>query len=216
MMEKIALVDDHIVLRKGLASLIGDLGYKVIFEADNGDDFLSKLSTYEEPDLVLMDINMPGKDGFDTTLWLKLNKPNIKVLALSMLDDENAIIRMLKNGAKGYVLKEIEPAELKAAIDAVIYKGFHYTELVTGRLVNSISKMNEEGNGTSTLLKLNEKEIQFLKWAATELTYKEVAVQMKLSPRTIDGYRDILFDKLGVKTRVGLAMYAIKNGIVQV
>jgi DNA-binding NarL/FixJ family response regulator len=216
MMEKIALVDDHIVLRKGLASLITDLGYKVAFEADNGNDFLSKLISSEEPDLVLMDINMPGKDGFDTTLWLKLNKPHIKVLALSMLDDENAIIRMLKNGAKGYVLKEIEPAELKAAIDAVIHKGFHYTDLVTGRLVNSISKMNDEGNGTTTLLKLNEKEIQFLKWATTELTYKEVAVQMKLSPRTIDGYRDMLFEKLGVKTRVGLAMYAIKNGIVQV
>ena len=215
-MEKIALVDDHVVLRRGLANLIVDLGYEVAFEADNGNDFLLKLKQHEDPDLVLMDINMPGKDGFETTLWLKKNKPLIKVLALSMLDDEHAIIRMMKNGAKGYVLKEIEPGELQAAINAVLYKGFHYTDLVTGKLMNSISKMSDDDNETTTLLKLNEKEITFLKWAASELTYKEVAVEMKLSPRTIDGYRDILFEKLGVKTRVGLAMYAIKHGIVQI
>jgi len=210
------LVDDHVVLRRGLANLIVDLGYEVAFEADNGNDFLLKLNQHADPDLVLMDINMPGKDGFETTLWLKKNKPLIKVLALSMLDDEHAIIRMMKNGAKGYVLKEIEPGELQAAINAVLYKGFHYTDLVTGKLMNSISKMSDDDNETTTLLKLNEKEITFLKWAASELTYKEVAVEMKLSPRTIDGYRDILFEKLGVKTRVGLAMYAIKHGIVQI
>ena len=215
-MAKIALVDDHVVLRRGLANLIESLEFEIAFEANNGDDFLYKLNQHGDPDLVLMDINMPYKDGFETTLWLKRNKPHIKVLALSMLDDESAIIRMMKNGAKGYVLKEIEPAELKIAINEVLHKGFHYTDLVTGKLMNSISKMSDDNDETATLLKLNEKEITFLKWAATELTYKEVAAEMKLSPRTIDGYRDSLFEKLNVKTRVGLAMYAIKHGIVHI
>ncbi len=215
-MAAIALVDDHVVLRRGLASLIREIGYTIAFEADNGDGFIRKLETGPEPDLVLMDINMPGKDGYQTTLWLKQNRPNIRVLALSMLDDETAIIRMLKNGARGYILKECEPAELKTAIDDVLQKEFYYSDLVTGRLVNSVHRLENDDPDKKRLLRLTEKEIQFLKLAATELTYKEVASEMKLSPRTVDGYRDILFEKLGVKTRVGLAIYAIRHGIVPI
>jgi len=215
-MAAIALVDDHVVLRKGLATLIREIGYTIAFEADNGDAFIRKLETEPEPDLVLMDINMPGKDGYETTLWLKKNRPHIRVLVLSMMDDETAIIRMLKNGARGYILKECEPAELKAAIDDVLQKEFYYSDLVTGRLVNSVHRLENDDPDKKRFLRLTEKEIQFLKLAATELTYKEVASEMKLSPRTVDGYRDILFEKLGVKTRVGLAIYAIRHGIVPI
>ncbi len=215
-MVKVALVDDHVLLRNGLASLVQNLGYEVLFEANNGDDFLSKLSSKGHPDLVLMDINMPGKDGYETTLWLKENYPDIKVLALSMYDDENAIIRMLKNGAKGYIMKDSEPADLRAALDAVIRKGFYYSEMVTGRLVRSITDMEEEGNNTKKLLNLSDRELEFLKLVCTEMTYKEIADKMILSPRTIDGYRDALFEKLDIKTRTGLVIYAIKNGIVQI
>jgi len=215
-MANIALVDDHVLLRKGLANLVENIGYTITIEGDNGEDFLEKLAKSEDPDVVLMDINMPRMDGYETTLWLKNNKPDIKVLALSMLDDENAIIRMLKNGARGYILKECEPTELKAAIEAVLFKGFHYSDMISGRLMHSISKMEEEDDATKTLLNLNEREIQFLKLASTEMTYKEVAAEMHLSPRTIDGYRDDLFEKLGVKTRVGLVIYAIRQGIVRV
>ena len=215
-MTEIALVDDHVLLRKGLANIISDIGYSVMLEADNGEDFIRKLDNMKkDPEVVLMDINMPFKDGFETTLWLKKNKPAIKVLALSMLDDENSIIRMLKNGARGYILKESEPVELKSAIEAVISKGFHYSEMVTGKLMHNINKIDDE-NDTNSMLNLNEREIQFLKYATTEMTYKEVASEMFLSPRTIDGYRDALFEKLGVKTRVGLAIYAIRNGIVHI
>src|SRR4030095_12132770 len=127
-MASIALVDDHILLRKGLANLVQNIGHTILFEADNGEDCIHKLETTREPDVILMDINMPKKDGFETTLWLKENRPGVRVLALSMLDNENSIIRMLKNGARGYVLKECEPSELKAAIDAVVTKGFHYSD----------------------------------------------------------------------------------------
>lgn len=210
----IALADDHVLLRKGLADLVTKQGYNVLFQADNGEEFLEKLKTNPAPDIVLLDINMPKKDGYDTALWIKKNRPEIKVLALSMYDDENAIIRMLKNGARGYILKDAEPADLKAAIDSVLNKGFHYSEMVTGKLIHTIHSMDEEESDIKNTLGLSDRELTFLKLAATELTYKEIAEQMHLSPRTIDGYRDELFEKLNLKSRVGLVLFAIKNGIV--
>ncbi len=212
----IALADDHVLLRKGLADLVSKQGYNVLFQADNGEEFLEKLKTSPEPDVVLLDINMPKKDGYETALWLKRNKPGIKVLALSMYDDEKAIIRMLKNGARGYILKDAEPSDLKAAIESVLTRGFHYSEMVTGKLIHSINAMSEDDNEIKSTLGLSEREITFLKLAATELTYKEIAEQMHLSPRTIDGYRDELFEKLDLKSRVGLVLFAIKNGIVNI
>lgn len=212
----IALADDHVLLRKGLADLVSKQGYTVLFQADNGEEFLEKLKSNPEPDIALLDINMPKKDGYETALWLKRNKPDIKIIALSMYDDENAIIRMLKNGARGYILKDSEPADLKAAIDSVLSKGYHYSEMVTGKLIHTINTMDDDSGEIKNTLGLNEREMTFLKLAASELTYKEIAEQMKLSPRTIDGYRDELFEKLNIKSRVGLVLFAIKNGIVPI
>lgn len=213
-MLKIALVDDHSLLRKGLAQLVESLGYLIHSEADNGKEFLQKLDKKNLPEVVLMDINMPELDGFEATQWLKENHPSVHVLALSMYDNEASIIRMLRCGAKGYILKDAEPAELRAAIQAVMDKGFYYSDLVSGKLMHAINKMEDNGDGLKSLVKLNERETDFLKYACTELTYKEIADKMFVSPRTIDGYRDALFEKLNIKTRVGLVMYAIRNGIV--
>jgi two-component system, NarL family, invasion response regulator UvrY len=211
---KVALADDHILLRRGLAALVNSFDeYTVIFEADNGLEFQQAINKDSVPDLVLLDINMPKMDGFAAAEWLKQTYPLVKILALSMYDNESSVIRMFKAGAKGYILKDCEPHELKAALDSVMEKGYYYSELVTGKLIHSINKMEEEA-GTKNLAHLNEKELQFLKLACTEMTYKEIADKMNLSPRTIDGYRDVLFEKLNLKTRVGLVMYAIKNGIV--
>lgn len=215
-MYTIALADDHVLLRKGLVSLVENLGYKVILEVDNGQELTEQVQAGVHPDLVLMDINMPVKDGYETTKWLKNNAPLTKVLALSMYDDESAIIRMLKNGAKGYILKDSEPGELRTAIESILSKGFYYSEMVTGRLIHSINTMDDEDSPAKNLSGLNEREIDFLKLAATELTYKEIAEQMHLSPRTIDGYRDALFEKLNIKSRVGLVLFAIKNGLVKI
>ena len=212
---KVALVDDHVLLRKGLAELIRNIGYDVLFEADNGLDFQQKIKKDNPPDLVMLDINMPEMDGFATAQWIKQNYPLVKTMALSMYDNENSIIRMFKAGARGYILKDSEPAELKAALDSILTKGFYYSELVTGKLIHSINKMDDDGD-VKNLVQLNAREIDFLKYACTEMTYKEIADKMFLSPRTIDGYRDDLFEKLNLKTRVGLVMYAIKNGIVQI
>ena len=213
-MAKIVLVDDHTLLRNGLTSLVESQGNTVLFEADNGKEFQENLDSGNLPDIVLMDINMPEMDGFETTQWLKLNHPGVHVLALSMYDNETSIIRMLKCGARGYILKDSEPAELKEAIHAIMNTGFYYSDLVSGKLMHAINKMDDTGDDLKNLVPLNNRETTFLKYACTEMTYKEIADKMFVSPRTIDGYRDALFDKLQVKTRVGLVMYAIKNGIV--
>jgi two-component system invasion response regulator UvrY len=212
---RIVLVDDHILLRRGLCELIRGLDrYDVLFEADNGKDFIKKLNPSLLPEVVVMDISMPEMDGYETTLWLKINHPEVKVLALSMYDNETSIIRMFKAGAKGYILKDTDPLELKEALNAVITKGFYYSEMVTGSLIHSINNLDEEDNHVKEIVNLNEREVTFLKLCCSEHTYKEIADQMCLSPRTIDGYRDALFQKLNSKTRVGLVIYAIKNGIV--
>lgn len=215
-MEKIVLIDDHVLLRKGLANLIESFGdYRVLFQADNGKHFISQLDPRNLPDIVLMDINMPVKNGYDTSMWLKENHPGISILALSMYDNENSIIRMFKAGAKGYVLKDCDPLELKNALIAISTKGFYYSDMITGKFLHSLTA---EDNNTERkkISQLTERETTFLKLACTELTYKEIAREMFVSPRTIDGYRDDLFEKLQVKSRVGLVLFAIKNGIISI
>jgi len=214
-MAAIVLVDDHVLLRNGLSALIKSLGHTVLFEADNGDDFCKKLNTAQLPDIVLLDINMQVMDGFETCRWIKKNHPDIKVLALSMYDNENAIINMLKCGAKGYILKDSDPMQLKAALHDLEHKGYYYSDLVNGKLIHAINQLDENG-GSGKASHLSEREKDFLKYCCTELTYKEIADKMFVSPRTIDGYRDALFEKLHIKTRVGLAVYAIKNGLVDI
>lgn len=212
----IVLIDDHVLLRNGLANLLKELGYGVLFEADNGKDFINKLKPRFLPDIVLLDINMPEMDGYETASWIRRYHPSIKILALSMNDNENAIIQMLKAGAVGYILKDTDPAELKTALMSLIKKGFYYNDMVTGKLVHAINNLDKDENSIKDILQISDREKEFLKLVCTELTYREIAEKMNLSPRTVDGYRDALFEKLNVKTRVGLAIYAIRNGIVQV
>jgi two-component system invasion response regulator UvrY len=211
---QVCIVDDHVLLRNGLASLMKNFSdYSVLFEADNGKDLIAELAQGKIPDIVLLDINMPVMDGFETSLWLKQHYPDVRVLALSMYDDDNAIIRMLQNGAKGYILKDSEALELKSALDSVRNKGFYYSEMVTGRLIHAVNKAGDAGKAAVAPASLSERDTEFLKLVCTEMTYKEIAEKMSLSPRTIDGYRDALFEKLGVRTRVGLVVYAIRQGV---
>jgi two-component system, NarL family, invasion response regulator UvrY len=134
---KLAVVDDHKLFRDGLTELISSfIEYKVIIEADNGVDFIQQLSNKGIPDIILLDINMKEMDGFQTAEWLNEHHPEIKILVLSMYENENAIIRMIKAGAKGYVLKDIRKKELEQALSSVVSKGYYYTDLVTGKLIH--------------------------------------------------------------------------------
>ena len=211
---QVAIADDHSLLRNALAKLISTFeGYTVIFEADNGKDLRNKIMQHVIPDLVLLDINMPEMDGFETTQWLHKNYPHIKILALSMLSDEKTIIKMFRLGAKGYLLKNTDPAELKQALDSIIDKNVYLSEYVSGKLVMGL---HQEVEPVFKEVVLQEKEREFLRWVCSELSYKDIAEKMYLSPRTIDDYRQSLFNKLKVHSRVGLVMYAIRNGIVEI
>lgn len=211
----IAIVDDHTLFRKGLIRLIELVGsqYVIAFEADNGKDLQEKLLTFPAPDIILLDINMPQMDGYQTVQWLNEQHPLTKVLVVSMIEKEETIVTMLKLGVKGYLGKDVEPKELSEALHAVMNKGYYYTDFITGKLVHSIQIGKE--NTTKELPPMNDRELDFLKLACSEMTYNEIAAKMFLSPKTIDGYRNALFERLNVKSRVGLALWAVKHGIVK-
>jgi len=210
----IVIVDDHAMFRKGLASLINLFpGYTILFDAGNGKEFISQLQKNNLPEIVLMDITMPEMDGYATTEWIHENYPEIKVLALSTMDAETAIIKMIKSGAKGYVLKDADPQELKEAFDEVLSRGYFYNDLVSRKVLNAVHQLTASKNTIATFANLSAREVEFLKFSCTELAYKEIADKMGVSVRTVEGYRDSLCEKLNLKTRIGLAMYAVKNGI---
>jgi two-component system invasion response regulator UvrY len=217
-MTSVALVDDHELLRTGLAAMINSFeGYKVVMEANNGQQFIEKINLLKtSPDIILLDITMPQMDGYETSQWIKANLSQTRVLVLSMLENDTAIIRMLKNGARGYILKDSKPKVFKEALDGIRDSGYYINELVSSKLMHYINHEEVFDSDSFALNNLNDNEITFLKWICTEKTYKEIADEMCLSPRTIDTYRDNLFKKLDVKTRVGLAIFAIKNGIVNI
>ena len=205
----IALVDDHILLRKSLAMMIGLLpGFEVMTQAANGKDLIRQLHKRTLPDIVLTDITMPFMDGFEITRWLKQYYPQVKVIGLSMHAHEATVKRILNNGARAYLLKDTDPGELAAALRQVSITGYYYNEWITPDLSTHADKNNPPP------VMLNEKELMFLRWTCTEKSHKEIAAEMCVSPRTVDGYRDALFRKLNVCSRVGMVMYALKNDIV--
>jgi len=208
----VAIVDDHSLFAQSLKGLIDSFEeYTVIYHAVNGQDLIDKLETISnKPDIILMDVNMPVMNGIETTYWLKKNMPNSKVLALSMDDDELLIIKMIKKGAKGYLLKDIHPNELLKALNELIEDGFYHTKQVSKILQKSLTSESKDAS------EISENEMTVLHLACSEKTYKEIAEEMHLSPKTIDGYRDSLFKKTGVKSRVGLVIYAIKKGLHQI
>ncbi|WP_316805992.1 response regulator transcription factor [Pedobacter agri] len=204
----IAIVDDHTLFRSGLASLLDEFDeIEIVFESTNGQDLQNKIKNQSNVDLILMDINMPIMDGFAATKWIREYHPNVNVLALSMLEDEKAIIGMLRAGAGGYMLKESTPTELLTAIKTVMEKGFFVNDLVSGRLLVAL----KDGD---TKPIFSARELTFLQHCSTELTYKEIADLMNVSPRTVDNYRESLFAKLNIRSRTGLVVYAIKNDLI--
>ena len=205
---QIVLVDDHRLFRSGIASLINKFpGYKILFEAGDGEELMRKLTPKLQPDIILLDINMPKKDGIATAKWVRETYPGIKIIVLSMFEDADKVLQMVKLGVKGYILKDAEPVEFEMALQKVSEGEVYYPEFVTRHLIQNFNAQVES-------VKLNTREIEFLKLAGSELTYKEIADQMCISARTVDGYRDQLFEKLQIKSRVGLVLYAIKNKLI--
>lgn len=207
---KLLLADDHILLRDALANLINNFDeFVVVATAGNGEEVKKAMANGCQADIALMDLNMPVMDGYETAKWMAQQYPQIKIVILTMYDSEIALIRLLKAGVNGFLKKDIHPSELKNALLTIAGGDFYYSNHTTNKIASLFR--------TQTKLEkalLNEKEIEFLKLASTDMTYKEIAHIMNMTPRHIDSYRDALFTKLDVKSRVGLAIYAVKNGIV--
>ncbi|HEX9510706.1 MAG TPA: response regulator transcription factor [Puia sp.] len=222
---KLSIVDDHKLFRKAIVNLIqlneGERNYTITIEAANGNEFIEKLTKLNKkkiPDIAIVDINMPEMDGFMTVKWLKKNHPRIKILVMSMFSDDATIIRMLKMGASGYLTKDIEPEDLQTALNFIAKEGFYYPAFITAKVIHSLNNPAEllSDLQSDISVPLTDREKEFIKLICTELTYLEIANKMQLSPRTIDGYREALFMKLGLRTRVGLVLWAIKNNLVSV
>jgi len=205
----IVLVEDHTLLSQAIAGIVDKFeSFKVSYLCKNGSELVEQFKSKNNiPEIVLMDINMPIMNGIETTEWITKNHPEVAVLALTVEEDENTILKMVRAGAKGYLLKDVDKQTLEIALLKIIETGVYHSNIVTDALMNSVTGKNQDE------ATLKENEIEFLKLICTELTYKEVADKMNLSPKTIDGYRDNLFVKLNVKNRIGLVLYAIKHKI---
>lgn len=209
MKTRIIIVDDHTLVSNTIADLIESFNvYTVTHQLRNGKELFEKLAQPSNlPDIVLLDINMPVMDGFQTMERLQKEFPDLHVLALSMNDDDQSIIKMMRLGACGYISKIVKEEELMEALDSVAKKGYYYTDQVSHILATNFQQKKDTREITFT-----EREKEMLRYIATELTYKEIAEKMFCSPKTIDGYREDLFIKLQVKSRIGLVVYAIKHG----
>lgn len=210
---RIGVVDDHLLFVESLVSLLESIGlFKVTVKATNGLDLQEKIKIAKAiPHIIIIDVNMPVMDGYHTTLWLRTNYPDIKCIALSMNGDDVSIIKMIKAGCCAYLLKDIHPEQLERAIHSVYKKGFYNGE--EGE-INFGKILADEKN--QAILKLPNKELEFLQLASSDLTYKEMADIMDVNVRALDTYRDNLFEKFKVKSRVGLCMEAIRKEIIKV
>lgn len=210
----IAVVDDHAMFRQGISSLLTEHGgIKIVFDAPNGAVMKEKITKHPLPQVILMDITMPIMNGYEATKWIKQNYPQVKVLALSMFEDDEPIIQMLKSGAGGYILKESNASDLVYAIKTIAKHDYFLNDLVSGKLLRSIQEELRAPQSAAPELSVNE--MKFLELCCTELTYREIADRMCLSPHTIDNYRDAIFSRFDIKSRTGLVLFAIKNGIVK-
>jgi DNA-binding NarL/FixJ family response regulator len=211
----VAIADDHLLIAKAISSIIeGFRDFEVFYEVENGKALQDKFRIEKNiPDIVLLDISMPVMDGFETANWLRENHPEVLIMALSVQDDDEALIKMIKAGARGYLHKNVHPAELEKALQTLVSKGMYYPDWATSRVFLKIGEPDEQANQRDVII--TEREKEFLQYAGTELTYKEIGEKMFCSPRTVESYRNSLFEKLGLKTRVGLVVYAIKNNLVK-
>jgi DNA-binding NarL/FixJ family response regulator len=206
---KIGIVDDHQLFLKSLALMLQSFNnYEVVLEASNGKNLQEKIANKNSiPEIMLIDVNMPVMDGIATATWMNENYPAIKLVALSQNDGERAIISMLKAGCCAYLLKDTHPNELEKALNEISAKGFYNADASNINFRRFLQLEKES-------LHLTEKEKKFLQYACTDITYKQIAEKMSLSERTIDGYRESLFQKFNVQSRVGLVLEAIRRELV--
>ena len=208
----IGITDDHQLFLKSLGYMIDSFkGFTIVAEAMNGKILIDKLSKMKDlPDIILLDVNMPVMDGAATAAYLTEKYPAIKLVALSMKDDDTTILQMIQAGVCAYLLKDIHPNELEKALHEIEEKGYYNADATNINYRKLLLKQKEEVEANIT-----EREKEFLKLACSDFTYSNIAKQMGVSERSVDGYRETLFHKLNVQSRVGMALEAIRRNLVQ-
>ncbi len=211
---KIAIADDYKIFRDGLkVGLSADENLTVMMEADNGEDLLKALET-NTPDVILMDLKMPIMDGMEATKAVRKKYPAIKVLVVTMYEDDKFIIHMMENGANGYLLKNAEPDEIIKSIYAVHENGYYFNDLVNKALLKKLVLKNNLKPSFNQNVELTERELEVLKLICEEKTAAEIGKEIFLSPRSVEGIRQRLIEKVGVRNSAGLVMFAVKGGLV--
>ncbi|MEM6317215.1 MAG: response regulator transcription factor [Bacteroidota bacterium] len=217
-MQKIRLIiaDDQVLFLKGLRMLIGTFEtVELVAEASNGKILLEKIGIYQ-PDVVLIDLKMPIMDGLEATKKIRAVNKQLKIILLSMYNDESIINHVMKEGANGYLLKNEEPSVLKEAIEAVVQRGFYFNEYVSKALLMGIQQPTKRsGVEISSHLKLTKRELEILQLICKEYTSNEIANQLFLSSRTVEGHRKSLLSKTGVRNTAGLVLFALRNQLIQ-
>jgi DNA-binding NarL/FixJ family response regulator len=211
---KVAIADDHKIFRKGvILSLRPYTNIKFVQEAENGNDLIQGLPV-SEPDVILMDLRMPAKDGIETTKAVSKQYPNIHIIILSMYEDERFVYHLMENGAHGYLLKNAEPQEIRKAIMDVHEKGYYLNNFVNRILLKRSHSKQKVVPSLNNEITLNEKEKDVLKFICMEFTAQEIAQKMEISPRTVEAIKDRLMERFGSKNTAGLVFFAVKNNLV--
>jgi DNA-binding NarL/FixJ family response regulator len=216
---KVAIADDHKIFRKGvILSLRPYTNIRFVLEADNGQQLLDDLQdiqgTEDHPDVILMDLRMPMKDGIETTKLVAKQFPNIHIVALTMFEDERFVSHMMEIGANGYLLKSADPAEIKRAIMEVMSKGYYLNNFVNRILLKKSHSKTKTIPSLNSEITLNERERDVIKYICMEFTAQEIAQKLEVSPRTVEAIKDRLMERFGAKNTAGLVFFAVKNNLV--
>lgn len=211
---KVAIADDHKIFRKGVVlSLRPYTNIKFVLEAENGDELLNGIDE-ALPDVVLMDLRMPTKDGIETTKILSKQHPGMHIIVLSMYEDERFVSHLMENGAHGYLLKNAEPQEIRRAIMDVVEKGYYLNSFVNRILLKKAHSKQKVVPSLNKEITLSDRERDVLRFICMEFTAQEIAQKMDISPRTVEAIKDRLMERFGSKNTAGLVFFAVKNNLV--
>jgi DNA-binding NarL/FixJ family response regulator len=211
---KVAIADDHKIFRKGvILSLRQYVNLKFVLEAENGQELIEGLAE-ADPDVILMDLRMPQKDGIETTKYVTKHFPNVFIIALTMFEDERFVSHMMEIGANGYLLKSADPSEIKKAIMEVMAKGYYLNNFVNRILLKKSHQKQKVAPSLQTDISLTDKERDVIKYICMEFTAAEIAQKMEVSSRTVESIKDRLMERFGSKNTAGLVFFAVKNNLI--
>ncbi|HTN07892.1 response regulator transcription factor [Agriterribacter sp.] len=211
---KVAIADDHKIFRKGvILSLRQYTNIKFVLEAENGEDLLMGLPA-AEPDVVLMDLRMPVKDGIEATRTISKQYPHLHVIVLTMYEDERFVSHLMENGANGYLLKSADPAEIKKAIVEVMARGYYLNNFVNKVLLKKSHARTKSIPSLTNEVVISDKEREVLRLLCMEFTATEIAQKMEISPRTVEAIKDRMMERYNVKNTAGLVFFAVKNNLI--